>query len=151
MALRLISGGAGACALYLAIGPLLGGIPTLRPLWMHILLWTSALFLLAAAFTRAKGALLFAGVGSSLVIFSCAESWLAYALARMGYLHLHARLIAVQENWFDRWRLLLDRPVSAILIVLSLIVFLLSLRRWHQVHTAASASGDLDLKRPTCR
>ena len=132
MTLRLVSAGAGVCALYLALAPWLSGIPRLRPLWIHILVWTSAVFLLAAAFLQAKLSTLFAWLGSALVFLAYAGSWLADTLAKMGYLHVQVRLIAVQENWFDHWRLLLDGPVRALLLVLSVTCFLLALRRWYQ-------------------
>ena len=131
MALRLVSGSAGVCALYLALAPLLSGIPSARPLWMHVLLWTSAVCLLGAASLHAKLSILFARLGSALVFLAFAGSWLAYTLARMGYLQVHVRLIAVRENWFEHWRLLLDVPLRALLLVLSVACFVLALRRRH--------------------
>jgi hypothetical protein len=130
MLLRLIPLVAGLCSLYLAVGPLLGGLPSMRPFWMNLLLWASAISLISAALLRTERRTHPLGLlGSGLAIFAYGSSWMAYALARMGYLHLHTRLITGRENWFDQWRLLLDRPISNLLLVFSLVCFVLALHR----------------------
>jgi hypothetical protein len=142
MYLRLIALVTGLCSLYLAVGPLLGGLPSMRPFWINLLLWASTVFLIAAALLRLERRTHLLGLlGSGLVIFAYAYSWIVYALARMGYLHLHTRLITGRENWFDRWRLLLDRPISNLLLVVSLVCFVLELHRWRAFRHEATHPG----------
>ncbi len=143
MLLRFFSLVAGFCSLYLAAIPFLSGFPSLRPLWLEFLLGVSAICLIAAAVPRLeKRNHLLALLGSGLVIFLYSYSWVITYLARMGHVHFEARIFAKPENWFDRWRVLVDRPVSHLLLVCSVLCFLLALRRWSQVRLQGAGSGN---------
>ncbi len=134
MLLRLFSLVAGICSLYLAVIPFLSGFPRLRPLWLELLLGVSAICLLVVAVPRLeKRSHFLALLGSGLVIFLYSYSWVISYLARRGRVHFEARIFAKPETWFDRWRILLDRPISNLLLFCSLLCFLLAVHRWSRI------------------
>ena len=141
MLLRLSSLISGFCSLYLAVIPLVTGLPHTRPLWLELLLWVSAICLIAAAVPRLEErSHLLALLGSGLVISAYACSWVITYLARTGHVHFEARIFAKPENWFDRWRIFLDRPVSDVLLFCSVLCFLLAVYRCSRIRLHPTGS-----------
>jgi hypothetical protein len=114
---------AGITALYVALAPVLSGLANRRPVWAHVLLWVSASFMLYAASQKNnRHGTWLAFVGSCIIL----GRFVYWQFVRLGYVHVTTRLIAVQEHSFDRWRLMLDRPMLFLLFVSSLLSFFLA-------------------------
>jgi Ca2+/Na+ antiporter len=126
---RLIYIIAGVLALYRATVPLISNLPNTHP-GIGILFWISAISLfLAAAALANRASHIWAFVGSFLVVVVYVYGIFLLPLARkLGYAHAAAHLSLVQENWVDRWRLVLDRPVWILLLVFGCIGLWLSAR-----------------------
>lgn len=148
--LRLLAALAGICSLYLAVIPLLSGFPAAYLLWSEVLLWGATVCLLAAGLLHLeRAAHILALLGSGLIIVGFTCSQVAFYLARRGHIHFEAHIFAKPENWFDRWRLVLDRPVYNLLLALSVACFLLALRRWHGLKRTGNHLGNPGTGAPT--
>lgn len=106
---------AGICGLYMAASPLLSGYPG-RPIWNDALFLASAVCLIMAATTlRGKAQGYSALIGSGLIAFVYLF-WFTLRLYLVAHARIEMRLIAMQETWFDHWRVLLDRPATYVLL-----------------------------------
>ena len=124
---RVVYSIAGICASYMAASPLLSGYPG-RPVWNSALFLASAVCLImAATILRGKAQGYFALFGSGLIAFVFAYLVVLRFYPFVTHARIETRLIAVQETWFDQWRVLLDRPVTYALLASALLSLLLSL------------------------
>jgi hypothetical protein len=133
----------GASAIYLATAPALSHLPNARPLWIGVLLWTGATCLVWAVITLpGKWQEIAAIVGSSLILAVFCYDTVIFPVARkLGYVHTTYRLAALQATWFDRWRLLMDRPLWLVLMVSSLVSFGISILSPHTESTRQTKSS----------
>ena len=124
---------AAVSALYMAAVPVLSHMPNARPLWMGVVFWIGATCLVFAGITipgrwREVAAL----VGSGLIVAVYGYNTLIFPVAqKLGYVHTSYRLVALQANWFDRWRLFLDRPSWLVLMVSSVASLWVSIMSLH--------------------
>lgn len=132
MASRLIYFTAGVAALYLAAAPRFSGFPNTRPGWFTFVLWLGAICLIVSATrgsrNRVNG---LAAVGSAFGV----SLYVYFAIVqvfrtRLGIGHIQGRLVAVHENSFDQWRLLLDKPVFYLLLLTSIASLAIVIRSW---------------------
>jgi len=121
MATRAIYLIAGISAFYFAVAPNLSQMPDTRESWFTALEWLGAFGLVAAALSRNRNrACSLAAIGSTCVLFLYLQFAISRVLLHFGALHVHGRLVLGRENWFDRWRSLLDRPLLFLLFFTSL-------------------------------
>jgi hypothetical protein len=115
---RLIYTTAGVLALYRAVAPLLSNMPNPHP-WIGIVFWISAISLILAGMSLAHETKhVWAFMGSLLVVSVYVYGLVVLPLARkLGYIHVTAHLEFVKPNAFDRWRVVVDRPIWLLLLV----------------------------------
>lgn len=109
---------AGLLALYRAVAPLVSNMPNPHP-WIGIVFWISAISLILAGVSLAHGTKhVWAFIGSLLVVSVYVYGLFVLPLARkVGCVHVTARLVLARPNSFDRWRVVVDRPIWVLLLV----------------------------------
>jgi hypothetical protein len=117
---RFLYLGAGLCALYPAIVPLLSHIQSPRS-WLTLVYWVCALLLLVAVIlapSKLRNTLAMTGSAclTAFLIYFIAE----LVAARLGLVQSSGRLMAFPANAFDLLRPMLDMPVMTLLLVFSL-------------------------------
>jgi hypothetical protein len=133
---RLIYTTAGVLALYRAVAPLLSNMPNPHP-WIGIVFWISAISLILAGMSLAhRTKHVWAFMGSLLVVSVYVYGLFVLPIARkLGYIHVTAHLVLAKPNSFDRWRVVVDRPIWVLLLVFASFALWLSGRAlWSSNH-----------------